>query len=108
MSNEKKRDDADDIRNIHKAYKRVLLWIYAIFACIHCDHIALQFVWVGVINEWILDKRPPTMQTMISVILTLTGVFLAADILSGDITVMPVIGVILGFVQLFPMPGLFL
>lgn len=64
-----------------------------------------QFVWVGVIYEWILDKRPPTLQTVISVILTLIGVFFAADMVSGDIASMPVIGVMLGFCAAFSYAG---
>src|SRR5690606_4301253 len=42
-----------------------------------------QFVWVGVLYEWILDKRKPTIPTIISVVLTLIGVFFAANVMTG-------------------------
>lgn len=64
-----------------------------------------QFVWIGVIFEWIFDKRAPNMQTIISVILTLIGVLLAADIISGEIIGMPLMGILLGFCGAFSYAG---
>lgn len=60
-----------------------------------------QFVWVGVIYEWLLDKRKPTIPTIISVVLTLIGVFFAANVITGDLSQLPMIGIIFGLLSAF-------
>lgn len=60
-----------------------------------------QFVWVGVIYEWILDKRKPTLPILVSVFLTLVGVFFAANVMTGDVSKLPLIGIIFGLLSAF-------
>lgn len=60
-----------------------------------------QFVWVGVLYEWILDKRKPTIPTIISVVLTLIGVFFAANVMTGGISKLPMIGIMFGLLSAF-------
>ncbi len=67
-----------------------------------------QFVWVGVLYEWVLDKRKPSIPTIISVILTLIGVFFAANIITGDIAKLPVIGLVFGLLSAFTYAGFIL
>ncbi len=60
-----------------------------------------QFVWVGVIYEWILDKKKPALPTLVSVMLTLIGVFFAANVLTGDFSRLPLIGITFGLLSAF-------
>lgn len=60
-----------------------------------------QFVWVGVLYEWILDQRKPDKKTVLSVILTLVGVVFAAGIIGGKVYDVPLIGLILGIGSAF-------
>ncbi|GGE27623.1 multidrug transporter [Pullulanibacillus camelliae] len=55
-----------------------------------------QFVWVGMIYEWIFDRRKPSLKTILSVILTLIGVYFAAGLVSGKALDFPMIGFLLG------------
>ncbi len=64
-----------------------------------------QFVWIGVIYEWLFDKNAPTLTTYISVVLTLFGVFFAADVLSGEFFALSFIGVVLGICSAFSYAG---
>lgn len=63
--------------------------------------ILFQFVWIGIVYEWLFDKRKPSVTTYISVVLTLTGVIFAADVMSGDFSTLPFIGVILALLGAF-------
>jgi len=45
----------------------------------------MQTVWMGVLLEWILDKKAPSKQKTIAVIIVLTGTLLATNILFNDI-----------------------
>lgn len=60
-----------------------------------------QFVWVGVIYEWILDRRKPTASTLVSVFLTLVGVMMAANVVTGDFSQLPLIGILFGLLSAF-------
>lgn len=55
-----------------------------------------QFVWIGVLYEWIFDRRKPNRQTLLSVIFTLAGVFFAAGVIDGKVFQFSAIGFILG------------
>lgn len=55
-----------------------------------------QFVWVGLIYEWIFDRRKPNRKTVLSVILTLVGVLFAAGLISGKAFQFSMIGFLLG------------
>ena len=64
-----------------------------------------QFVWIGVIYEWLFDRKAPTIATSISVVLTLSGVFFAADVLNGDFFALSTVGVVLGICSAFSYAG---
>lgn len=64
-----------------------------------------QFVWVGILIEWVIEKRRPNTNTVISLLLTLFGVFLAAGVIGGDWAHLPTIGIILGFCSAFSYAG---
>ncbi|MFC4023621.1 DMT family transporter [Oceanobacillus longus] len=55
-----------------------------------------QFVWIGVLFEWIFSRKKPNKRTMLSVILTLVGVLFAADAFNGGLTEITLLGFILG------------
>lgn len=46
----------------------------------------MQTVWMGVLLEMLLDKKRPSAQKIISVIITLVGTVLATNLLSSDLT----------------------
>lgn len=46
----------------------------------------MQTVWMGVLLEWILDKKAPSLQKIISVIIVLIGTALATNLLKSEIT----------------------
>ncbi|OZU87506.1 hypothetical protein CIL03_16990 [Virgibacillus indicus] len=60
-----------------------------------------QFVWVGVLYEWIFDRKKPNWQTMLSVILTMVGVLFAADAFNGGLSNITLLGFILGIGSAF-------
>ncbi|PAV28178.1 hypothetical protein CIL05_17555 [Virgibacillus profundi] len=60
-----------------------------------------QFVWVGVLFEWIFNKKRPSWQTTLSVILTMVGVLFAADAFNGGLANMTLLGFILGIGSAF-------
>ncbi|TLS36224.1 EamA family transporter [Pseudalkalibacillus caeni] len=58
-----------------------------------------QFVWIGMIYEWIFDNSKPTRVNLISTLVTLTGVFFASNILGGSGMDLPLIGLLLGLLS---------
>ncbi|PWA08779.1 multidrug DMT transporter permease [Pueribacillus theae] len=64
-----------------------------------------QFVWVGVLYEWILDKRRPTLPTYVTVVLTLIGVLFAANIFTDDFSNLPFLGILFGLISAFTYAG---
>lgn len=44
----------------------------------------MQTVWMGVLLEWILDKKAPSTQKIISVVVVLFGTFLATNLINND------------------------
>lgn len=46
----------------------------------------MQTVWMGVLLEWILDKKAPSLQKIISVIIVLIGTALATNLIKSEIT----------------------
>ncbi len=46
----------------------------------------MQTVWMGVLLEWILDKKAPSLQKIISVLIVLIGTTLATNLLNNTIT----------------------
>lgn len=47
----------------------------------------MQTVWMGVLLEWILDKKSPSLKKTAAVILVLTGTVMATNILKGKIEI---------------------
>ncbi|WP_313803955.1 DMT family transporter [Flavobacterium sp.] len=45
----------------------------------------MQTVWMGVLLEWILDKKAPSIQKIVSVFIVLIGTALATNLLKSDI-----------------------
>ncbi|MBX9971674.1 DMT family transporter [Cytobacillus firmus] len=64
-----------------------------------------QFVWIGIILEWISSKIKPSPVTVLSIILILIGVFFASNIINGDIQGLPLKGFIFGILSAFTYAG---
>ncbi len=64
-----------------------------------------QFVWIGIILEWIFSKIKPAPVTILSIILILIGVFFASNFVNGDIQGLPLKGFIFGILSAFTYAG---
>ena len=64
-----------------------------------------QFVWIGIILEWIFSKIKPAPITVLSIVLILIGVFFASNILNGDIQGLPIKGFVFGILSAFTYAG---
>lgn len=64
-----------------------------------------QFVWIGIILEWIFSKIKPAPITILSIILILIGVLFASNIVNGDIRELPLIGFVFGILSAFTYAG---
>ncbi|WP_096271978.1 EamA family transporter [Paucisalibacillus globulus] len=64
-----------------------------------------QFVWIGIILDWIFTKVKPAPITVVSIILILVGVFFASDIITGDIQGLPIKGFVYGILSAFTYAG---
>src|SRR6185312_9225306 len=64
-----------------------------------------QFVWIGIILEWIFSKIKPEPVTILSIILILIGVFFASNIVNGDIQGLPFKGFLFGILSAFTYAG---
>lgn len=58
-----------------------------------------QFVWIGMIYEWIFSKARPTLVNVLALLVTLTGVVLASNIIVDGVTNIHPIGLLLGFLS---------
>lgn len=64
-----------------------------------------QFVWIGIILEWIFSKIKPAPITVLSIIIILIGVFFASNIVNGDIQGLPFKGFLFGILSAFTYAG---
>lgn len=64
-----------------------------------------QFIWIGIILEWIFSKIAPAPITILSIILILIGVFFASNIINGDIQGLPIRGFVFGILSAFTYAG---
>ena len=64
-----------------------------------------QFVWIGIILEWIFSKIKPAPVTILSIFLILIGVFFASNFVNGDIQGLPLKGFIFGILSAFTYAG---
>ncbi|MEH7387291.1 DMT family transporter [Bacillus sp. JJ1521] len=64
-----------------------------------------QFVWIGIILEWIFSKIKPSPLTIFSIVIILIGVFFASNIVNGDIQGLPFKGFLFGILSAFTYAG---
>lgn len=64
-----------------------------------------QFVWIGIILEWIFSKIKPAPITILSIFLILVGVFFASNFIDGDIQGLPYKGLVYGILSAFTYAG---
>lgn len=64
-----------------------------------------QFVWIGIILEWIFSKITPAPITVLSILLILIGVFFASNIINGEIQGLPFKGFLFGILSAFTYAG---
>ncbi|MFS0575774.1 DMT family transporter [Sporosarcina sp. 179-K 3D1 HS] len=64
-----------------------------------------QFIWIGILLEWVLSKVKPAPVTILSIIIILVGVFFASNIVNGDIQGLPAKGFIFGILSAFTYAG---
>ncbi|CEG29411.1 EamA family transporter [Bacillus sp. B-jedd] len=64
-----------------------------------------QFVWIGIVLEWIFSKIKPAPVTIFSIVLILIGVFFASNILNGEIKGLPFKGILFGILSAFTYAG---
>ncbi|MCA0987340.1 EamA family transporter [Guptibacillus algicola] len=74
-------------------YYGAMLYLSASLAII----MLFQFVWIGMIYEWVFSKVKPTKVNFLSLLVTLTGVIFASNIIAGDASALHPIGLLLGF-----------
>lgn len=55
-----------------------------------------QFTWIGVLLEWLIDKKRPTKTTLISLAMVMIGTVLAANLVKGSLSDLNLFGVIMG------------
>ncbi|THE10645.1 DMT family transporter [Bacillus timonensis] len=64
-----------------------------------------QFVWIGIILEWIFSKVKPAPITILSIVFILIGVFFASNIVNGNIQGLPFKGFLFGILSAFTYAG---
>ncbi|RDU37852.1 EamA/RhaT family transporter [Neobacillus piezotolerans] len=64
-----------------------------------------QFVWIGIILEWIFSKIKPAPVTILSIVIILIGVFFASNIMNGEIQGLPFKGFLFGILSAFTYAG---
>lgn len=64
-----------------------------------------QFIWIGILLEWIFSKVKPAPITVLSILLILIGVFFASNIINGDIQGLPLKGFLFGILSAFTYAG---
>ncbi|RWZ55182.1 EamA/RhaT family transporter [Halobacillus fulvus] len=58
-----------------------------------------QFVWIGMIYEWIFTKKAPERKNLLALVITLTGVLFASGIAGGSEMELPLVGLGLGLLS---------
>ncbi|WP_138419632.1 EamA family transporter [Aquibacillus sediminis] len=56
-----------------------------------------QFVWIGMIYEWVFNKSKPTKVNIVALVVTLAGVVFASNIIGRDVSEFSIAGLVLGF-----------
>lgn len=60
-----------------------------------------QFIWIGILFEWVFSKIKPAPITIFAIVLILIGVFFASNILNGDLQGLPIKGFVMGILSAF-------
>lgn len=74
-------------------YYGAMLYLSASLAII----LLFQFVWIGMIYEWVFSKVKPKKMNFLSLLVTLTGVVFASNIIAGGVSALHPVGLLLGF-----------
>ncbi|MGR9050777.1 EamA family transporter [Halobacillus faecis] len=64
-----------------------------------------QFVWIGMIYEWIFTRVIPTRINFLSLVVTLLGVVCASGVIGGSFFNLPIAGLLLGLLSGFSYAG---
>jgi drug/metabolite transporter (DMT)-like permease len=64
-----------------------------------------QFVWIGLLYEWLMDRKKPSLRSLLSVLLIFIGTVLAANLVAGDFGQMAWWGILTGFGSAFSYAG---
>ncbi|GGK35623.1 multidrug transporter [Caldalkalibacillus thermarum] len=64
-----------------------------------------QFTWIGVLYEWLFDRKKPTKETYFSLGLVLMGTILAANVIEGDFSAFNWFGLLMGLCSAFTYAG---
>ncbi|MDQ6422197.1 DMT family transporter [Paenibacillus sp. LHD-117] len=64
-----------------------------------------QFVWIGVLYEWIFRRVAPNGQTLVSIAISIVGALFAADVFHGKLLQISPAGVLLGLGAAFSYAG---
>ena len=60
-----------------------------------------QFVWIGILFEWVFNKIKPAPITIFAIVVILIGVFFASNIINGDMQGLPIKGFVMGILSAF-------
>ncbi len=64
-----------------------------------------QFVWIGVLYEWLFQRARPDRVTLLSVAISMTGAVCAAGVLDGQLAQLSPLGIVLGIGSAFSHAG---
>jgi drug/metabolite transporter (DMT)-like permease len=64
-----------------------------------------QFTWVGILLEWIFDKKRPSKQNLYAVILVMIGTLLSANLVSSELALFSWYGLFMGLCSAFTYAG---
>lgn len=82
-------------------YYASLLYVPASIAIV----LLFQFTWIGFLIEWFLDKKKPSVHSLISLAVILLGTLLAANIFAAEFIQLSSLGLGLGFASAFTYAG---
>jgi drug/metabolite transporter (DMT)-like permease len=64
-----------------------------------------QFTWIGVIIEWVLEKKPPTKKVWFSLLLITLGTLLSANVFNTGLQELSMFGLVMGLLSAFTYAG---
>lgn len=60
-----------------------------------------QFTWIGVLYEWVFERKKPTKETYLSLVLVFAGTLLAANVIEGQFQALSLFGILMGLCAAF-------